>query len=407
MESTELKALIADLNIINDQFDPRSFVKYIWSISSTEKDFVKIAIDLCSYFVSKYEIQPIYVCLRHLEKEHIVQHAHLQIIQECEFLLRVVEENIIAADNLIEEGLNIKFADNIVIKTMIRRGNLDMVKYLVEKNVINDPNDILTALDLAENFKQSHIFEYLASETQLQKILNAFVSANDVTDSSNENDESDESGVVIGVKNEASTEVKSEESEDASSSDKVESFSEDSDSYSENDSDSESDSDSNGEESESDPEDRETREKNRLGNPNPEPKARFFKLISPNGQPIGRYVGSTPRVAASKAFSVMMRQMRNNGQEIPQRTTVQIRESSENSGSRIYSYVASREKLVEPQVISITDAKTGQNKQITYSYRNRISNERVQNRRDTLENDSDSSSETNSLSSSEGSDDEN
>jgi len=108
---------------------------------------------------------------------------------------------------------------------------------------------------------------------------------------------------------------------------------------------------------------------------NAEPKnARFFKAIDNAGGPsIGRYTGGTPKQAASKAFTKMVRKMKALDGKVPkQPVKLYIKESTRRGPQKMYAYSASRNKLKVPQELIITDKMTGEEKKITYRYRNNI-----------------------------------
>ena len=101
-------------------------------------------------------------------------------------------------------------------------------------------------------------------------------------------------------------------------------------------------------------------------------KKRYFKVVDGAGNTLGRYTGSTPKQAGSKAFTKMVQKSTKAGKKMPKSTNIYLRESTRQSNRKTYGYVASRRKLDEPQMLEITDATTGETKQITYYYRNDV-----------------------------------
>ena len=106
----------------------------------------------------------------------------------------------------------------------------------------------------------------------------------------------------------------------------------------------------------------------------PEAKTvRYFKRIDPKtGEDIGRYTGITPQQAASKSYTKYLRKIEKNGEKIPKRSNIFIRESTRPSAKKIYAYSASRNKLDKPHKIKIPDVKTGEMKKISYNFRNTV-----------------------------------
>jgi hypothetical protein len=68
--------------------------------------------------------------------------------------------------------------------------------------------------------------------------------------------------------------------------------------------------------------------------------------------------------------------LKKEGKKIPPQTKMYLSETTLRSGKRVYAYVAKREPLPEAQVVNVPDAKTGEQKQITYNFRNRITKDR-------------------------------
>ena len=102
-------------------------------------------------------------------------------------------------------------------------------------------------------------------------------------------------------------------------------------------------------------------------------KKRFFKIIdAKTGASCGRYTGETPKQAASKGFTKLHQKMKEEGKAPPKQTIIYLRESTRNSARKIYGYEAFRQKLKEPQKLTITDKNTGEEKEIVYRFRNKI-----------------------------------
>jgi len=100
---------------------------------------------------------------------------------------------------------------------------------------------------------------------------------------------------------------------------------------------------------------------------------RYFKLIdAKTGRSYGRYTGDTPKQAASKGFTKMLQKLKVGGKTAPKQSTIFLRESTRGSARKIYGYEASRLKLPEPQELIITDKISGEEKTITYHFRNKI-----------------------------------
>ncbi len=105
------------------------------------------------------------------------------------------------------------------------------------------------------------------------------------------------------------------------------------------------------------------------------PRIRYFKLVDPEtGKTFGRYTGETPKQAASKGFTKYLQNLRSNGVIFDNSIVknILLRESTRGSARKRYAYSASRQKLEEPQKLTIMDHNTGELKSIVYNYRNRI-----------------------------------
>ncbi len=100
---------------------------------------------------------------------------------------------------------------------------------------------------------------------------------------------------------------------------------------------------------------------------------RYFKRI--DGKTLkshGRYTGVTPKQAASKGFTKMVQKYKKSGKAVPKSLTIFLRESTRGSSGKVYGYTAERQKLSTPQELTIVDTLSGDEKKITYEYRNKI-----------------------------------
>jgi hypothetical protein len=104
---------------------------------------------------------------------------------------------------------------------------------------------------------------------------------------------------------------------------------------------------------------------------------RYFKIIEPVSNPNffnghGRYRGSTPKQAASKAYSKYVQDMKSQGQpiNINNPITIKIKELTRGSKHKIYTYTAKRLMFLNPVEVHIN----GFNNQhhVTYKYKNLI-----------------------------------
>jgi len=102
-------------------------------------------------------------------------------------------------------------------------------------------------------------------------------------------------------------------------------------------------------------------------------KERYFKLVDARtNKSYGRYTGETPKQAASKGYTKLLQKLKLKGKTAPKDTVIYLRESTRGSNRKVYGYSASRQKLPEPQELVIKDKETGEEKTITYHYRNKI-----------------------------------
>lgn len=101
---------------------------------------------------------------------------------------------------------------------------------------------------------------------------------------------------------------------------------------------------------------------------------RFFKLYNADtGESFGRYVGKTPKQAACKGYSQLLRKMRKDGKKVNAntQTTIYLRESTRGSSKKLYGYSASRVKLDQPQRHEIVKQDGGK-KVVEYKHRNTV-----------------------------------
>lgn len=104
-----------------------------------------------------------------------------------------------------------------------------------------------------------------------------------------------------------------------------------------------------------------------------EDSERYFKLVdAKTGKSHGRYVGDTPKQAASKGYTKMLRKLKAANKKPPAVSMIYLRESTRGSARKIYGYEASRLELDEPQERTVTDKDTGEEKTIINKFRNRI-----------------------------------
>jgi len=97
-----------------------------------------------------------------------------------------------------------------------------------------------------------------------------------------------------------------------------------------------------------------------------EDKTRYFKIIdTKTGKTHGRYTGMTPKQAASKAFTQMVKV-----DPTINTTNIKLKESTRGSTGKTYLYQATRVKLDRPQTLQIGSGDNA--KTITYEYRHVI-----------------------------------
>ena len=91
-------------------------------------------------------------------------------------------------------------------------------------------------------------------------------------------------------------------------------------------------------------------------------KTRYFKIIGENGRSYGRFTGSSPKQAASKAFTAITKKKKNKNAE----TNFTIRECTRGSHCKKYHYIGKRVELETPKIITIGS------KEVKYKYANKI-----------------------------------
>ena len=88
-----------------------------------------------------------------------------------------------------------------------------------------------------------------------------------------------------------------------------------------------------------------------------------FKLIEPNMGSI--YTGKAPKQAAQKAFTQLRKKANSNKQ-----ITFSIKETTQDSKKKVYTYEGSRNKLDTPQIVQYGSGKNA--KSVEYSYKDII-----------------------------------
>jgi hypothetical protein len=102
-------------------------------------------------------------------------------------------------------------------------------------------------------------------------------------------------------------------------------------------------------------------------------KLRYFKLIY-NDVVQGRYCGKKPKQAANKAFSSIIKSLKQTGGQqggVNVDINFTIRECTRNSKHKDYMYVGKRQVLDNPVKVQIANAD-GSVKQIEYKYHNKL-----------------------------------
>uniref|UniRef100_A0A6G6AAJ9 Uncharacterized protein n=1 Tax=Borely moumouvirus TaxID=2712067 RepID=A0A6G6AAJ9_9VIRU len=95
---------------------------------------------------------------------------------------------------------------------------------------------------------------------------------------------------------------------------------------------------------------------------------RTFRCIDTrNGESFGHYTSQTPKAAASKAFTQMIK----NANDKNKKYLIVLRESTQGSPKKTYFYEGKRVKFDKPQEIKV-DLGNGNQRTIVYNYRNVI-----------------------------------
>jgi len=99
-------------------------------------------------------------------------------------------------------------------------------------------------------------------------------------------------------------------------------------------------------------------------------RSRFFKVVSGDEDPHGRFSGSKPKQAAAKALTSILRAKEESGDSTEGKIKFSIVECTRGSRHKTYNYVGERVELDEPMEITI--GKGEKAKVITYRYNNRV-----------------------------------
>nr|QFG73952.1 MAG: hypothetical protein [Megaviridae environmental sample] len=106
------------------------------------------------------------------------------------------------------------------------------------------------------------------------------------------------------------------------------------------------------------------------GSPSPD-KKRTFKIVLSEGEFSSRITGNTPKQAANKALTRLIKQRRVNKKPTTGKIEFTIKETTRGSKQKTYSYVGQQQKLPTPTTYEIRTA-SGETKQIVNRYRNRV-----------------------------------
>jgi hypothetical protein len=83
---------------------------------------------------------------------------------------------------------------------------------------------------------------------------------------------------------------------------------------------------------------------------------RYFQYIDDKGEAHGQYSGMTPKQAAGKIFSTLMRERKKEkGPEIETKINFAIKECTKDSNHITWHYVGTRVKLEEPIIYSYSN----------------------------------------------------
>ena len=103
-------------------------------------------------------------------------------------------------------------------------------------------------------------------------------------------------------------------------------------------------------------------------------RKRTFKICRGDGTFCSRLTGKTPKQAANKALTALLREAKREG-KVTEKSPIfnaefTIRETTRGGKSKEYSYTGTRERLAEPTVYSIKDGDV--TKEIVNNFRNRV-----------------------------------
>jgi hypothetical protein len=97
------------------------------------------------------------------------------------------------------------------------------------------------------------------------------------------------------------------------------------------------------------------------------PEKRYFQIITNNGTR-GRFAGSTPKQAANKIFTQLVKNINNIDQY-----EFSIKECTRNSKKRIFYYVGSKSALECPKTVQIRPAHNKDDPiKVVYKYENQV-----------------------------------
>lgn len=85
----------------------------------------------------------------------------------------------------------------------------------------------------------------------------------------------------------------------------------------------------------------------------------------------GTYVGETPRQAAKKAFTALIKYKKEKGEDIEQEINFIIKEKTRTSSAKYYYYTGQRVKFDQPHIVNI-GGHHAHGKQIQFNYINKI-----------------------------------
>lgn len=98
------------------------------------------------------------------------------------------------------------------------------------------------------------------------------------------------------------------------------------------------------------------------------PKERYFCLINNNGSCGKRFVGNTPREAASKAFTSIVQQ----NKDLPCDYLLKLKETTRGSNRETFYFICNRIKLDRPTNETMVNVTTGERKDYRSWHRNDI-----------------------------------